>query len=294
MAYLMKGKHWSDRNSFRRKLQYPVLVEPKIDEIRVHIIVRNRKVEFLSYAGKPLHNMQGFAEEWAYFTLHGLGCLDGVFDVGFEVNGNFDDSSRWIKSSRGIPKDLADAGIRFYLFDLPEHAGTLVERKMAIAQALNKSQALRITQLGFIKCYCETEVVAAYLRFRRLGHEGAMVKEPNGLYEQGKRSQLWLKMKPEETADGKITGFVEAVASVADPLRGISIGDGLGRVGSVHIRTEEGHEASPHGIPHALGRDMYVQPEKYLGDWVEFAFMERASAGGFRHPVFRRLRDAKD
>ena len=294
MAYLMKGKHWSDRGSFRRKLKYPVYVEPKIDEIRAHVIVRNRKVEFLSYAGKPLHNMQGFAEEWAYFNLHGTGHLDGVFDVGFEVNGNFEDSSRWIKASRGIPKDLVGAAIRFYLFDLPEHGGTLQDRKNYASEAIARAQPLRISQLQHMVCHCETEVVAAYLRCRRLGHEGAMVKEPLGEYEHGKRSQLWLKMKPEETEDGKIIGFVEATATVANPEQGVSIGDGLGRVGSVVVKTECGAEASPHGISHALGRDMHANPEKYLGQWCEFAYMERASAGGFRHPTFRRLRDAKD
>lgn len=294
MAYLMKGKHWSDRGSFRRKLKYPVYVEPKIDEIRVRVKVGGYpdalRVDFLSYADKPLHNMQQFAQKWLEFA-QSVGLYE--FDCGFEVNGNFEDSSRWIKSSRGLPPDLVNAQTKFYLFDLPTHGGLLDERKAYIRASLASTRA-DIYRLEHYKCHCETEVVAAYLRFRGMGFEGAMVKEPLGEYEHGKRSQLWLKMKPEETEDGKIIGFVEATATVANPEQGVSIGDGLGRVGSVVVKTECGAEASPHGISHALGRDMFTNPEKYLGEWVEFAFMERASAGGFRHPTFRRLRDAKD
>lgn len=40
-----------------------------------------------------------------------------------------------------------------------------------------------------------------------------MVKVMDHLYQLGKRSQDWLKLKPEETADGVIIGFVEAVAT---------------------------------------------------------------------------------
>ena len=143
-------------------------------------------------------------------------------------------------------------------------------------------------------CGNEEDVLRWYGIYRDGMYEGAMVKQPGHLYQIGKRTRDWLKMKPEETEDGKIIGFVEATATVANPEQGVSIGDGLGRVGSVVVKTECGAEASPHGISHALGRDMHTNPEKYLGQWCEFAYMERASAGGFRHPTFRRLRDAKD
>ena len=60
-----------------------------------------------------------------------------------------------------------------------------------------------------------------------------------------------------------------------------------------HVKVEDGSEASPHGIAHDLGRDMHENPEKYIGQWAEFKYMERDRQGGYRHPVFYRLREAK-
>ena len=121
-----------------------------------------------------------------------------------------------------------------------------------------------------------------------------MVKAWEHLYQIGKRSQDWLKMKPEDTLDGKIEGLIEAVASTDNHVTGQKIGDKLGRVGSVVVRLEDGSVARPHGIEHGLGREMLAHPERFIGEWCEFAYMERDTQGGYRHPTFRRIRDKKD
>ena len=112
LAVLMKGHTFKDR---KHKLTYPVGVDLKYDEVRVHVIVGDG-VQFLSYAGKPLHNMQGFAPLFAEVSK-----LTGwkVFDCGLEINENFNDTYRWVRSSKGLPADLSKATWRFWLFDLP-------------------------------------------------------------------------------------------------------------------------------------------------------------------------------
>jgi ATP-dependent DNA ligase len=138
----------------------------------------------------------------------------------------------------------------------------------------------------------EKDVQVLYAECRRRSVEGVMVKLPGHLY-QRKRTHDWYKLKPEETHDGRITGVIEAVCGKDQPELGLSVGDKLGRTGSVTVQLEDGSIAAPHGIPHTLGRAMHENPEKYIGRWCEFSCMEVDRQGGYRHPVFKRLREDK-
>lgn len=303
MAELMKGNCWKDRRDAKDRkgnpiVTYPVYVEDKHDEIRCHVKVSQAShqwgcdVEFLSYAGKPLANMQQF--EQVFRTLaRGTGYNE--FDLGFEVNGNFNDSYRWVRSTKGLPSDLVDAPVKFYVFGLPGHADNMksqhARRREVVAYAKDWCSVSFVVP-HCVKCHDALEVDTAFTDARERGLEGVMVKQPEHLYER-KRTDGWLKMKPEEEADGVIVELIEATATVDDPERGVRVGDRLGRIGSVRVRMPDGSEACPHGIQHALGRDMYLHQEKYLQEWCEFNFMERDRQDGYRHPTFRRLREAK-
>lgn len=292
MAELMKGHKWGE---YKHKIKYPVIVEPKVDEIRLHVKRVIGGVQFLSYAGKPLHNLEGFAERFLEFMreydLYEL-------DMGFECNSNFNDSYRWVRSSKGIPADLENAVCKFMLYDIPDEGffafnepyRERTERLRTMVEAMCQYGIHAFTLWG-VWASSEDGVLRAYERYIREGKEGAMVKDPEHLYQRGKRSKSWLKMKPEEEADAKIVGFIEAKASVDSP--GYSVGDPLGRTGSLMVLLEDGSTATPAGIEHALGFDIHQNPEKYLNQWIVFKYMERDRAGGYRHPSFVRFREDK-
>lgn len=305
MAELMKGNVWKDRRDAKDRkgnpiVTYPVYVEDKHDEIRCHVKVSEAShqwgldVEFFSYAGKPLANMQQF--EQVFRTLsRGTGYRE--FDLGFEVNGNFNDSYRWVRSTKGLPEDLKDATFKFLVFGFPEFAGkdNLYKQHVRAEDVMWYARAWVSVPFDTpvcVECDDAVAVEAAFLRARARGLEGVMVKQPGHLYER-KRTDGWLKMKPEDEADGVIVELIEATATVADHERGIAVGDPLGRIGSVRVRMEDGSEACPHGIAHDLGRDMYQNPSKYLKQWCELKYMERDRQGGYRHPTFFRIREAK-
>lgn len=294
MPYLMKGKHWSERSTFRRKLQYPVFVEPKADEIRVHVRVDvvAKTVQYMSYAEKPLYNLE-FANHAFLEAAQFAGVYE--FDCGFSCNDSFDDSRSYVRSSKNFPQRLRSAKLLFYVYDLPTSPLPYMQRRCLIDNLVGWCECSGIEHLVQLPAYLagsEADVLQFYTEFRELGYEGAMVKVMDHLYQLGRRSQDWLKIKPEETADGVIIGFVEAVAT-ADSMTH-RVGEPLGRIGSVIVQLEDGSEARPHGIAHELGRRMKRNPNEFLGEWCEFAFMERDTQGGYRHPVFRRIRDAKD
>lgn len=110
-----------------------------------------------------------------------------------------------------------------------------------------------------------------------------MVKTTDHLYER-RRTYGWMKLKPQETFDGRITGVNRAHSIAGEPLN---------RIGSVTVVLEDGSTADPAGFPHGLGADIWANPEAYIGKWIEFQAMEVDRAGGYRHPFFKRFREDK-
>jgi hypothetical protein len=276
----MKGKVWGEH---KHKLRYPVLAEVKHDEIRLHVKLVNGAVQLLSYAGKPLHNLSQFAQ-----PLHALLHREKLteLDLGVEVNGNYNDSYRWVRSSNGAPKDLTNAEIKLFLFDCPEIDKAFAYRVGELDYVARQGAALGLPMHrpeGF-QCHDEEQVNQAFIQVREAGYEGLMVKSYQHTYQRGKRIDGWLKMKPEETFDGRITAINEAVALDGTPH---------GRAGSVTVLLEDESTARPSGIEHTLATHMFEYPHLYIGRWLEFKCMERDRQGGYRHPVFYRFREDK-
>jgi len=290
-AQLMKGHTWKARRS---KMTYPAWVEIKHDEIRCHVQITlgdEPSVSYLSYAGKPLFNLGLFDQCWIELART-TGHLE--FDTGFEANGTYNDSYRWVRSKNGLPDDLLKAPAHFLLFDIPNSSQPF-EQRMTIRHSLACCAASTNNPTAFDErlwlfqpagswAHEEESVEKMFTVARERGFEGLMVKSLGHLYERGKRTSGWLKVKPEDDADGVIVELIRAVSIEGVPLN---------RVGSVRIRMEDGSEACPHGLEHALGEDMWYNPEKYMGQWAEFRYMERDRQGGYRHPVWHRLREEK-
>jgi len=290
----MKGKVFADREHL---ISYPVIAEVKYDEIRCQVHrVPGCGVHFISYAGNELCNM-GAWEQVFYVFMRDHGITD--LDIGIEVNGNFNDSYRWVRSSSGVPTakldkktgktapELKENMVRFILFDTPDDTvQDYSTRRHNVWKIVNKLKSFNVpisTPLSFV-CDNSFEVMTYFKKMCEEGYEGLMVKTPQHLYQPGKRIDGWLKLKPNDTIDGEITGINQAFSEAGEPL---------GRAGSINLRMPDGSSASPHGIPHELGRTMWENPQDYIYQWAEFAYMERDRQGGYRHPVFKRLREAK-
>lgn len=297
MSQLMKGETWQDARKLVRgqpRFQYPVMVEAKADEIRCRVYKSGGGVLFESYAGKPLCNLDGFAVQFQLMMHH---AHLTELDVGVLVNGNFNDSYRWVRSAKGFPQEKLDKGtgkvapaltsemVEFILFDLPESQKPFVDRLPDIDFAASglRHYGLRCTRPSRILCHHEGDVWDAYNWYRSGGLEGAMAKTLDHVYAR-RRTFDWMKIKPKETFDGRITGFNEAISETGAPL---------GRVGSINVECADGSTASPAGIAHGLGRTLWEDQAKYIGQWIEFSAMERDRQGGYRHPIYDRFREDK-
>ena len=106
-------------------------------------------------------------------------------------------------------------------------------------------------------------------RARSLGFEGLVLRQ----------GQHWIKVKPCETHDIEITGFVEGQ------------GKHTGMLG--FINTTRGNVGSGFSIDERRELWAEAQAGTLIGQVVEVNCMELSAAGKFRHPTFIRMRPDK-
>lgn len=279
---LMKGHTFAKG---KKKLQYPAIAEIKYDEIRLDVRLEHGQIEFRSYADKPLHNLSA---QWRGSFERAFADLGfNRLDMGILVNRSFDDTYRYVRSSTGIPNDLLGLPMEFVLFDDPNMSSRFEDRLGyldQVAENLLNRHGIPVIRPIRIPVRDEEEVMAVYGAAREQGFEGLMVKDMRHTYELGKRIYGWLKVKPEDDADGIITAINRAHSIEGVPLD---------RAGSIHVVCEDGSECDVPGIRHDLGTLMLSNPEQFIGQWCEFNYMERDRQGGYRHPRFGRIREEK-
>lgn len=134
---------------------------------------------------------------------------------------------------------------------------------------------------------------ALYKEKREEGHEGLIVKDPQGIYKRGKKSGWW-KMKPENEADGIVVGINWGTPGLANE----------GKVIGFEVLLESGRVVSANNISQALMDEFTAEvlkaTEKHKNDplahrradlsnpyksWAcQVNYMEETPDGSLRHP----------
>ncbi|WYC18523.1 DNA ligase [Klebsiella phage vB_KpnP_71Y] len=139
--------------------------------------------------------------------------------------------------------------------------------------------------------YDMDELEALYRQKREEGHEGLVVKDPQGIYKRGKKSGWW-KMKPENEADGVVVGLNWGTPGLANE----------GKVIGFEVLLESGRVVSANNISQALMEEFtraveatadhhegsYTNP--YDGWACQIKYMEETPDGSLRHPSFDKWR----
>ncbi|BBF66830.1 DNA ligase [Klebsiella phage KN1-1] len=152
--------------------------------------------------------------------------------------------------------------------------------------------------------YDMDELEALYRQKREEGHEGLVVKDPQGIYKRGKKSGWW-KMKPENEADGVVVGLNWGTPGLANE----------GKVIGFEVLLESGRVVSANNISQAFIKEFTKKVaeanfEDY-GDWCttdssdmerrckvnpyhgwacQIKYMEETPDGSLRHPSFDKWR----
>lgn len=125
---------------------------------------------------------------------------------------------------------------------------------------------------------------------REKGKEGAVVKTPDLPVIHGKRTGWW-KLKPSDTADGRVVGLVWGTPGLgnAGKIIGFTVELESGVLCDVTGITQA--QMDEYTIDHYAHGQPGVPDHPLLGRYVEIAYMEMTAAGSLRHPSFVQFRD---
>lgn len=123
---------------------------------------------------------------------------------------------------------------------------------------------------------------------RAEGHEGLIVKDPQGIYKRGKKSGWW-KLKPECEADGIIQGVNWGTEGLANE----------GKVIGFSVLLETGRLVDANNISRALmdefTANVKAHGEDFYNGWAcQVNYMEETPDGSLRHPSFEKFRGTED
>lgn len=324
-----------------------LIADVKYDGVRGNIVVDNTAdASWLSRVSKTipaLEHLNGFDQRWqkllkddAWIFPDGF-MLDGELMVkGVDFNtGSGLMRTKWTKAKNvdfhidpmapaKVPFCIDTKHLRVVLYDiLPIHIIESGEdyEVMTLLRQEHVKNALPVLAKHFpeiswelaesYEVYDFESLQELYMKKREEGHEGLIVKDPQGIYKRGKKSGWW-KMKPEEEADGIVTGLVWGTEGLANEGKviGFEVLLESGRVvnatnisralmdeftGAVIDASNNAY--GPGQFPNAqyIANDLQAEAINPYEGWAcQITYMEETPDGSLRHPSWSMWRGTED
>ncbi len=284
------------------------LFEAKLDGIRALSHIRANNVQINSRRGLDLTNKYPSLAKRLSSYKHEL-VIDGEI-VALDEKGR--PSFQHLQQRSGLRKhsdiDTAESAlpIIYYVFDIVYLDGkdlrllTLAERKEILKQSIVPSREVRLVDsLG-------EDGEAAFQACLEHGLEGIVGKRQDSIYESGRRSKNWLKIKSNLTAEFLICGYTAGSGSRLTTLGALILGEydqrnKLVHVGSVGTGFNQKNLQSLLKLlaPLTVKTCPFEKrpPGKFKPTWVkpqlvaEIKYLERTKDNILRAPVFMHLRE---
>jgi DNA ligase-1 len=237
-------------------------VEPKIDGVRVIVEVcrETLAVAFKTRNGNPLNSLAHLGE-WFSETASNHGVF--TFDCEAIAGEDFYDSVGAVRSN-----DPAE-GAFLWLLDLPDDIGTYRERRALMAK-FNYDK-----RVSLVESFVGISPNDAFRRFVSQGFEGAMVKDLDAPYSQGKRSNAWLKVKAVDAEDCPVVSVHEGQGRLAGTMGHVVV-ENNGRL----VRVGGGFSDEQRAM-------IWANRDTVIGSFLEVTFQSKTPDGSLRHPRIR-------
>ena len=249
------------------------LASEKLDGVRAYWDGRN----LLSRNGKILAVPEGWSAHFPSFPL------DGEL---YTARGEFEKIQSIVMDK--TPSVAAWSEVKFYVFDVPEAVGGLLERLSELEKFIAKNpqagQNLKIIKQVKVKDNAEFEAFAKHIIAK--GGEGAVAREPNALYER-KRSKNALKYKKFKDAECEVMAINAGTGKYAGLMGSVTC-KALSASGS------NSDEQIASGVKFKIGsgfsdRDRANPPK--IGSIITYKYQNLTAKGLPRFPVFLRVRE---
>ncbi len=274
---------------------FPLWVEPKLDGLRVLIVVDGDKATVHSRNGKELPGLEHFGRAFAN-DRPGRYVVDGeIFHE--KWNSTISLTKTYVENLSDDEREQVKELI-YYAFDwLPLDdfnkgccSLPLEERRFRLSELINRVAEtypnLRVTTTDIKVVKSVEEIGPLFVEALAQGVEGVMVKDPSAPYEFG-RGTHWLKIKPWKTVDGTIVGFENGKPG----------GKHEHVLGAFVVEVEGTGELVRVGgsMSDAQRLDFWNRRDELLGKMIEFKVTDdKAAVVVARFPQFVRFRPDKD
>ena len=249
------------------------LASEKLDGVRAYWDGRN----LLSRNGKILAAPKAWSAHFPPFAL------DGEL---YTARGEFEKIQSIVMDK--TPNVTAWSEVKFYVFDVPEAVGGLLERLSELEKFIAKNpqagQNLEIIKQIKVKDNAEFEAFAEAVIAK--GGEGAVVREPNAPYER-KRSKNALKYKKFKDAECKVTEVNAGTGKYAGLMGSVTCK-------SIGVAGSNPDEQIASGVKFKVGSGFSdedrANPPK-IGSIITYKYQNLTAKGLPRFPVFLRVRE---
>lgn len=293
-----------------------IIFEVKYDGARLQIhLRRGREQEIKLYSRRLNDDSESMPDVTAALAASWKGkdaILEGeavAYDAALEKRQPFQAVLMRLGRKYDIEQKAREIPLVLYLFDLLYHDGAdlmnvaQAERRKRLAKLFRQTDRVKMA-FGITSDRIEEEE-RFFQQVVREGHEGLMAKDPDSVYEPGKRSDYWMKLKPAfETLDVVIVGGIWGSGRRRGLLSSLVIAvrdkDEFKTVGKVGTGFSEELLADLTGrlepaIITARGRNVEIEPGIVIE--VDFQGIQKTTAyqSGYalRIPRFKRERPDK-
>ena len=255
------------------------LASEKLDGVRAYWDGRN----LLSRNGKILAAPEGWSAHFPSFAL------DGEL---YTARGEFEKIQSIVMDK--MPSATEWSEIKFYVFDVPEADGGLLERLSELEKFIAKNpqagQNLKIIKQVKVKDNAEFEAFTK--RIVAKGGEGAVAREPNAPYER-KRSKNALKYKKFKDAECEVTAVNAGTGKFAGLMGSVTC-KALSAAGSNSDEQNDELLQPASGVKFKIGSgfsdEERANPPK-IGSIITYKYQNLTAKGVPRFPVFLRVRE---
>ena len=249
------------------KLQFPVLVQPKLNGVRM--CVHNKQV--FSRSGKPLNVPAKVLKDLKQLSTL---ALDGeLYAHGAHLDQIRGNAKRLVNTAQDEGLQL-----KYHIFDIYNLKLTAAAR-LAMLATIAETEHIKIVPYHIVKDAANIDVLLeAYLQ---QGYEGIMIRAFNAPYQQRRTADL-LKYKPWRYTTAVITGFIEGK------------GKYKGMLGALQIISDDPKQQWTcnvgSGFDDLQRQTIWNNRTALLGTKIDLKYLELTSLGNPHGPIFIALK----
>jgi len=182
------------------KTTYPCFIQPKLNGVRCLVTRKSEdEFEFLSRKHKRYDTLEHLIPE-----LRQIMEVGETFDGEVYIHGRaFQKIASWVKKVQPESKKL-----QYWIYDVVDTAKTGLERCVLLRDRFNDKEFMGITRLTTIRISSHEELKRHHDKFVQRGFEGAIIRNPNAVYEFFRTGNL-RKYKEFKDAEFEIVGYTK-------------------------------------------------------------------------------------